>query len=176
MCIIVLYSLLLYMSVYHICTHCYSLVTLCTFDSTLPIHIHCTSIQTNFCLFFFRNRSHTSKIHDSKGCYKCSIGKLVHFVCVCVFILFKNNIIYTLHILVLMLNISFIARNPFSDQRYLLAAVPKGILVMQWYQPRHAFMHVKLFECALPSPLNMFEAFVVEDDEYPSICVGVRDT
>ena len=94
----------------------------------------------------------------------------------CVFILFKNNIIYALHILVLMLNISFIARNPFSDQRYLLAAVPKGILVMQWYQPRHAFMHVKLFECALPSPLNMFEAFVVEDDEYPSICVGVRDT
>uniref|UniRef100_A0A1X7UZT5 non-specific serine/threonine protein kinase n=1 Tax=Amphimedon queenslandica TaxID=400682 RepID=A0A1X7UZT5_AMPQE len=88
-----------------------------------------------------RNRSHTSKIHDSKGCYKCSI-----------------------------------ARNPFSDQRYLLAAVPKGILVMQWYQPRHAFMHVKLFECSLPSPLNMFEAFVIENDEYPSVCVGVRES
>lgn len=39
---------------------------------------------------------------------------------------------------------SFAARNPFSDQRYLLAAVPRGILVMQWYQPRHAFMHVKV--------------------------------
>ena len=34
------------------------------------------------------------------------------------------------------------ARNPFTDQRYLIAAVPKGVLLMQWYQPKHAFMHV----------------------------------
>ena len=68
-----------------------------------------------------------------------------------------------------------VARNPFTDQRYLLAAVPKGVLVMQWYQPRHAFMHVKLFECNLPSPLSVFEAFVIQDEEYPSLCVGVKD-
>jgi hypothetical protein len=47
---------------------------------------------------------------------------------------------------------------------------------MQWYAPRHAFMHVKLFECSLPNPLNIFEAFVLRDEEYPSICVGVKDT
>lgn len=35
-----------------------------------------------------------------------------------------------------------VARNPFTDQRYLIAAVPKGVLLMQWYQPKHAFMHV----------------------------------
>ena len=70
----------------------------------------------------------------------------------------------------------FIARNPFTDQRYLLAAVPRGILVMQWYQPRHAFMHVKLFECSLPDPLDVFEAFVIKDEEYPSVCIGVKET
>ena len=47
---------------------------------------------------------------------------------------------------------------------------------MQWYQIRHAFMHVKLFECSLPSPLPLFEAFVLsEEDEYPTICVGVKN-
>ena len=34
------------------------------------------------------------------------------------------------------------ARNHFSDQRFLIAAVPKGLLLMQWYQPQHAFKHV----------------------------------
>lgn len=31
------------------------------------------------------------------------------------------------------------ARNPFTDQRYLIAVVPRGILLMQWYQPQNAF-------------------------------------
>ena len=34
------------------------------------------------------------------------------------------------------------ARNHFSDQRFLIAAVPKGLLLMQWYQPQHTFKHV----------------------------------
>ena len=33
------------------------------------------------------------------------------------------------------------------------------MLVMQWYQIRHAFMHMKLFERSLPSPLWGFHAF-----------------
>ena len=67
------------------------------------------------------------------------------------------------------------ARNPFTDQRYLLAAVPRGVLVMQWYQPRHAFMHVKLYECSLPPSMSTFEAFVSESEEYPSLCIGVKE-
>ena len=70
---------------------------------------------------------------------------------------------------------SLIARNPFSDQRYLLAAVPRGVLLMQWYQPRHAFMNVKLFECSLPPQLPLFDAFVTEGEEYPSLCIGIRE-
>ena len=37
-------------------------------------------------------------------------------------------------------------------------------------------MHVKLFECSLPSPIEVFEAFVNEGEEYPSICLGVKET
>lgn len=87
-----------------------------------------------------RNKQHTAKIPDSKGCLNCCIS-----------------------------------RNPFSDQRYLVAAVPRGILLMQWYQPKHAFMHVMLFECQLPQPLNMVECFVKVDEEYPIVCFGVKD-
>ncbi|XP_019850848.1 PREDICTED: mitogen-activated protein kinase kinase kinase kinase 5-like [Amphimedon queenslandica] len=65
--------------------------------------------------------------------------------------------------------------NPYNKEKYLIAAVPKGILLMQWYQISHAFMLVKLFECSLPSPLVLFEAFVLtQEDEYPTICVGVN--
>ena len=71
--------------------------------------------------------------------------------------------------------IPLVARNPFTDQRYLLAAVSRGVLLMQWYQPRHAFMHVKLYECSLPPQLPVFEAFVTEGEEYPSLCVGIRE-
>ena len=43
------------------------------------------------------------------------------------------------------------ARNHFSDQRFLIAAVPKGLLLMQWYQPQHAFKHVMVskLHCAM---------------------------
>ena len=36
------------------------------------------------------------------------------------------------------------ARNPYTDQRYLIAVVPKGILLMQWYQPMNAFKLVQV--------------------------------
>ena len=88
-----------------------------------------------------RNKSHTSKVPDSKGCLKCCITK-----------------------------------NHFTDQRFLLAAVPRGVLIMQWYQPKHAFLHVMVFDCPLPNPLNVFEAFLTEGEEYPSVCCGVKET
>ena len=33
-------------------------------------------------------------------------------------------------------------RNPFSDQRYLVAVTPRCILLMQWFQPHQTFKHV----------------------------------
>ncbi|CAI8010512.1 Mitogen-activated protein kinase kinase kinase kinase 5, partial [Geodia barretti] len=69
-----------------------------------------------------------------------------------------------------------IARNPFTDQRYLIAVVPRGILLLQWFQPRHAFMHVMLFECQTPLPLNLLEAYVVENEEYPIVVLGVKES
>ena len=35
-------------------------------------------------------------------------------------------------------------------------------------------MHTQVFETKLPEPLPTFEAMVQEGDEYPSVCVGVR--
>jgi [mitogen-activated protein kinase] kinase 5 len=69
-----------------------------------------------------------------------------------------------------------IARNPFTDQRYLIAIVPRGILLLQWFQPRHAFMHVMLFECQTLQPLNLLEAYVVENEEYPIVVLGVKES
>ena len=33
---------------------------------------------------------------------------------------------------------------------------------------------LQVFETKLPDPLPTFEAMVQEGDEYPSVCVGVR--
>ena len=41
------------------------------------------------------------------------------------------------------------------------------------YEPLQKFMLVKTFDSQLPSPLNVFEPFVVKTEEYPIICVGV---
>ena len=35
-------------------------------------------------------------------------------------------------------------------------------------------IHTQVFETKLPEPLPTFEAMVQEGDEYPSVCVGVR--
>ena len=37
-----------------------------------------------------------------------------------------------------------ISRNPYNDQKFVVAAVPKGILVLRWYPPRHIFMMDKV--------------------------------
>lgn len=35
-----------------------------------------------------------------------------------------------------------LVRNPFTEQRYLVAAVSRGLLLMQWFQPHQIFKHV----------------------------------
>ena len=38
----------------------------------------------------------------------------------------------------------YIGRNPYTGEQYLIAAIPKGIMLLQWFQPRHIFMMVKV--------------------------------
>ena len=45
---------------------------------------------------------------------------------------------------------TYTARNHFSDQRFLIAAVPKGLLLMQWYQPYHAFKRIMVNHLRVP--------------------------
>lgn len=52
--------------------------------------------------------------------------------------------------------------------------MPAGIFLMQWYDPLNKFMLLKHFDCALPSPLNVFEMVITPEMEYPMVCVSVK--
>jgi serine/threonine protein kinase len=68
-----------------------------------------------------------------------------------------------------------IARNPYNDQKFLVASVPKGILLLRWYPPRHIFMMDKFVEVKLPDGVPVFQSFVNEAEEYPLVCLGVYE-
>uniref|UniRef100_A0A5S6QZ18 Mitogen-activated protein kinase kinase kinase kinase n=1 Tax=Trichuris muris TaxID=70415 RepID=A0A5S6QZ18_TRIMR len=67
-----------------------------------------------------------------------------------------------------------VAVNPFHGHRFLSAALPTGILLMQWYDPLQKFLRIKHVDCAVPSPLPAFEMFTPVQLEYPVVCCGVR--
>jgi len=67
-----------------------------------------------------------------------------------------------------------VGKNPYNGYRYLCAATPNGIFLMQWYDPLNKFMLLKHYECRLPHPLTEFEMLMSPDMEYPLLCVGVR--
>ncbi|KFD48990.1 CNH domain protein [Trichuris suis] len=67
-----------------------------------------------------------------------------------------------------------VAVNPFHGHRFLSAALPTGILLMQWYDPLQKFLRIKHVDCAVPSPLPVFEMFIPVELEYPVVCCGVR--
>ncbi|XP_066597544.1 mitogen-activated protein kinase kinase kinase kinase 5 isoform X9 [Prorops nasuta] len=67
-----------------------------------------------------------------------------------------------------------VGRNPYNGYKYLCGAMPTGIFLMQWYDPLNKFMLLKHFECALPSPLNVFEMVITPEMEYPIVCVSVK--
>ncbi|XP_045036515.1 mitogen-activated protein kinase kinase kinase kinase 5 isoform X4 [Daphnia magna] len=93
-----------------------------------------------------------------------------------------------------------VGKNPYNGYRYLCAATPNGIFLMQWYDPLNKFMLLKVllfvvvsirgifdksvlysffftlqhYECRLPHPLTEFEMLMSPDMEYPLLCVGVR--
>ncbi|XP_035741943.1 mitogen-activated protein kinase kinase kinase kinase 5-like isoform X3 [Vespa mandarinia] len=67
-----------------------------------------------------------------------------------------------------------VGRNPYNGYKYLCGAMPAGIFLMQWYDPLNKFMLLKHFDCALPSPLNIFEMIITPEMEYPMVCVSVK--
>ncbi|KAL2078986.1 hypothetical protein ACEWY4_024730 [Coilia grayii] len=68
-----------------------------------------------------------------------------------------------------------VARNPYTDSTFLCGAVPSGLVLLLWYDPLQKFMHLKHIALALPESLPVFELLVVVTDEFPQLCVGVRE-
>ncbi|XP_023153239.1 mitogen-activated protein kinase kinase kinase kinase 2 isoform X2 [Amphiprion ocellaris] len=68
-----------------------------------------------------------------------------------------------------------VARNPYTDSTFLCAAVPSGLVLLLWYEPLQKFMHLKHMAVRLPDSLPIFELLVLVTDEFPQLCVGVRD-
>ncbi|TMS02128.1 Mitogen-activated protein kinase kinase kinase kinase 2, partial [Larimichthys crocea] len=68
-----------------------------------------------------------------------------------------------------------VARNPYTDSTFLCGAVPTGLVLLLWYEPLQKFMHLKHIAIKLPDSLPIFELLVLVTDEFPQLCVGVRD-
>ncbi|XP_069015100.1 mitogen-activated protein kinase kinase kinase kinase 2 isoform X2 [Embiotoca jacksoni] len=68
-----------------------------------------------------------------------------------------------------------VARNPYTDSTFLCGAVPSGLVLLLWYEPLQKFMHLKQIPIKLPDALPIFELLVLVTDEFPQLCVGVRD-
>ncbi|XP_040887689.1 mitogen-activated protein kinase kinase kinase kinase 2 isoform X4 [Toxotes jaculatrix] len=68
-----------------------------------------------------------------------------------------------------------VARNPYTDSTFLCGAVPSGLVLLLWYEPLQKFMHLKHIAIKLPDSLPVFELLVLVTDEFPQLCVGVRD-
>ena len=101
------------------------------------------------CFVFFlypcsygRNRQsvHTAKLPDSKNCSICCVCKSELSFLAAARILVIPSLPPSLS---LPLSLP-LARNPYTDQRFLIAVVPKGILLLQWYQPMNTFKHVQV--------------------------------
>ncbi|XP_054914726.1 mitogen-activated protein kinase kinase kinase kinase 2 isoform X3 [Poeciliopsis prolifica] len=68
-----------------------------------------------------------------------------------------------------------VARNPYTESTFLCGAVPSGLVLLLWYEPLQKFMHLKHIPVRLPESLPIFELLVLVTDEFPQLCVGVRD-
>ncbi|KAM7377746.1 hypothetical protein PAMA_014171 [Pampus argenteus] len=68
-----------------------------------------------------------------------------------------------------------VARNPYTDSTFLCAAVPSGLVLLLWYEPLQKFMHLKHIALRLPDVLPIFELLVLVTDEFPQLCIGVKD-
>ncbi|XP_008433166.1 mitogen-activated protein kinase kinase kinase kinase 2 isoform X2 [Poecilia reticulata] len=68
-----------------------------------------------------------------------------------------------------------VARNPYTESTFLCGAVPSGLVLLLWYEPLQKFMHLKHIPVRLPESLPIFELLVLVTDEFPQLCVGVRE-
>ncbi|KAF7649787.1 hypothetical protein LDENG_00135750 [Lucifuga dentata] len=68
-----------------------------------------------------------------------------------------------------------VARNPYTDSTFLCGAVPSGLVLLLWYEPLQKFMQLKHVSVSLPDALLVFELLVLVTDEFPQLCVGVRN-
>uniref|UniRef100_A0A915I159 CNH domain-containing protein n=1 Tax=Romanomermis culicivorax TaxID=13658 RepID=A0A915I159_ROMCU len=66
------------------------------------------------------------------------------------------------------------ARNQYNGYKYLAAAVPKGVILMQWYEPLLKYMILKQVELDLPSNLPLFEMVITPENEYPIVVIRVK--
>uniref|UniRef100_A0A3B5L1R2 Mitogen-activated protein kinase kinase kinase kinase n=1 Tax=Xiphophorus couchianus TaxID=32473 RepID=A0A3B5L1R2_9TELE len=69
-----------------------------------------------------------------------------------------------------------VARNPYTESTFLCGAVPSGLVLLLWYEPLQKFMHLKHIPVRLPEYLPIFELLVLVTDEFPQLCVGVRES
>ncbi|KAM4714872.1 mitogen-activated protein kinase kinase kinase kinase 2 isoform 2-T2 [Anableps anableps] len=68
-----------------------------------------------------------------------------------------------------------VARNPYTESTFLCGAVPSGLVLLLWYEPLQKFMHLKHISVQLSDSLPIFELLVLVTDEFPQLCVGVRE-
>ncbi|MBN3304731.1 M4K2 kinase, partial [Amia calva] len=67
-----------------------------------------------------------------------------------------------------------VVRNPYTDSTFLCGVLQSGLVLLLWYEPLQKFMQLKHFAVCVPEPLPLFELLVLETDELPQVCVGVR--
>ncbi|XP_063059291.1 mitogen-activated protein kinase kinase kinase kinase 6 [Engraulis encrasicolus] len=67
-----------------------------------------------------------------------------------------------------------VVRNPYTDSTFLCALVPSGLVLLLWYDPLQKFMQLKHLVMSLPESLSIFELLVLEGEELPLLCLGVR--
>ncbi|KAG5284807.1 hypothetical protein AALO_G00030700 [Alosa alosa] len=67
-----------------------------------------------------------------------------------------------------------VVRNPYTDSTFLCALVPSGLVLLLWYDPLQKFMQLKHIAMSLPESLPIVELLVVESEELPLLCIGVK--
>ncbi|XP_041960679.1 mitogen-activated protein kinase kinase kinase kinase 3 isoform X3 [Alosa sapidissima] len=66
-----------------------------------------------------------------------------------------------------------VVRNPYTGHKYLCSALQSSIILLEWVESMQKFMLVKSIDFPLPCPLEVFEMLVVQDHQYPLICMAV---